>query len=191
MQSISDAVFRRAIEANYLSHAWALRWKKLIPAYVEWQRARESAGWRWLDGEIKKQKDISLLDGRTLTIHGRLDRIDQNQNDKTYAVLDYKTQGVSNLKDKLSRPGEDVQLAIYSALLNTAKSKAAYLSLDKDKPGEVGVEGNIDQLSNDVVDRLGEIFVALYEGAMIKAQGAEEACIYCEMRGLCRKDYWA
>ena len=34
------------------------------------------------------------------------------------------------------------------------------------------------------------LFNALYQGAPLPAQGSAQACEYCEMSGLCRKDYW-
>jgi ATP-dependent helicase/nuclease subunit B len=38
---------------------------------------------------------------------------------------------------------------------------------------------------------IGALFPALHAGAALPAHGDDRACAYCEMRGLCRKDWHA
>ena len=48
---------------------------------------------------------------------------------------------------------------------------------------------DIYALSKATGQRLRELFNALYRGTALPAQGTGQACAYCEMSGLCRKDY--
>lgn len=188
LAAITDDVFAAATEASYLSHAWSLRWKALIPAYLEWQRSRETVGWRVEESEAQRTRDLPLPDGRTLTLKGRLDRADGNRN--TFAVLDYKAQGVKKLKDKLKQPGEDVQLPVYALLHGGDVTEAAFVSLDRDGVESIPLEQDVSELGAAVEARLAELFDALHRGAGLPAQGLPEVCEWCEMRGLCRKDHW-
>lgn len=188
LAAISDEVFAAATEASYLSHAWALRWKALIPDYLGWQREREAQGWRVEESEVQRTRDVLLPDGRTLTLKGRLDRVDGNGN--SFAVLDYKAQGAKKLENKLKEPGEDVQLPVYALLHGSAVTEAAFVSLEREGVKSVPLEQDAAELGAAVEARLAELFDALHHGAGLPAQGLPEVCDWCEMRGLCRKDHW-
>lgn len=185
---ISSAVFARAIEADFVSHAWKLRWESHIPAYLRWQLERERQGWRWQDGELERTLAIPLENGRELVLRGRLDRVDRNGS--VLAVLDYKTQSHSSLKKKLEIPGEDVQLPCYALLLGEMPQQAAFVAVDEKEVKLVEKERDIAGLAEAGQERLQTLFSALYRGASLPAQGVAHACEYCEMRGLCRKDFW-
>lgn len=185
---ISSAVFARAIEADFVSHAWKLRWETHIPAYLRWQLERERQGWRWQDGELERTLAIPLENGRELVLRGRLDRVDRNGS--VLAVLDYKTLSHSGLKKKLEIPGEDVQLPCYALLLGEMPQQAAFVAVDEKEVKLVEKECDIAGLAEASQERLQTLFSALYRGASLPAQGVAHACEYCEMRGLCRKDYW-
>ncbi len=185
---ISSVVFARAIEADFVSHAWKLRWESHIPAYLRWQLERERQGWCWQAGEMECTLAIPLENGRELVLRGRLDRVDRNGNG--LAVLDYKTQGHSGLKKKLETPGEDVQLACYALLLGEMPQQAAFVAVDEKETRQVEGGGDLAQLAEANRERLQAMFSAFYQGASLPAQGVAKVCEYCEMRGLCRKDYW-
>ncbi len=184
LERISDSVFREAVEADYLSNGWALRWKKMIPEYLEWQKAREAEGWRIDSMEEERQLQVELDQGRRLILKGRIDRVDVSK--EGVSVIDYKTQIAAQLREKLKEPGEDVQLEVYALLLDEPVKEAAFLSLDgkveKVPCAELRVEENRD--------RLASIFEEICGGAGLPAQGIARVCANCEMRGLCRKDYW-
>ena len=209
LAALTDEVFAAATEASYLSHAWALRWKALIPAYLDWQRAHEAQGWRVEESEVQRSREIPLPGGRSLTLKGRLDRVDVKTRMKEIpsegaltssfiphpsslqsAVLDYKAQGVKKLKDKLKEPGEDVQLPVYALLQGGEATEAAFVSLDKEGVESIPLEQDIADLGAAVEARLAELFDQLHHGAGLPAQGLAEVCEWCEMRGLCRKDHW-
>lgn len=187
----SDHVFQPLLARNYLANGWLLRWKKLIPAYLKWQASHETEGWRYLGGEEKRERAIALEGGGAVTLHGRLDRVDRRgaPGGIEYSVLDYKTQSAATLKKKLKEPGEDVQLTAY-ALLQGSVREAAFLSLDKDVPHPVPLEGDLDALAAEDEARIARAFSQLDDGAPLPAQGVERTCSWCEMRGLCRREYW-
>ncbi len=185
---ISREVFQRAIEADFVSHAWLSRWQASIPGYLDWQRQREHEGWRWQGGEVACARPIALAGGGQLTLRGRLDRLDSKGPEQ--AVLDYKTQNFDSLKKKLKPAGEDVQLACYALLLETLPRQAAFVAVDEEVVRQLEPPEPLDELAEANLERLRDMFESLHEGAPLPAQGVAAACQYCEMRGLCRKDYW-
>jgi ATP-dependent helicase/nuclease subunit B len=190
LSDISREEFRQALEADYLARAWALRWEARIPAYLDWQAEREREGWRWSEGELKRTLEMALEDGRSLTLKGRIDRVDTRSDDgeAACAVLDYKTQSRAGLQKKVEAPGEDVQLPVYALLLGGPVVEAAFVPVDEEGIKAVAQE-DIYALSQATGQRLRELFNALYRGAALPAQGSDQACTWCEMSGLCRKDY--
>ncbi|HUW51011.1 MAG TPA: PD-(D/E)XK nuclease family protein [Sulfuricella sp.] len=191
LREISREEFKQALEADYLARAWALRWEAHIPAYLDWQAAREREGWRWHDGELKRMLELALDEGRNLTLKGRIDRVDTRSDDgeAAYAVLDYKTQSRLVLKKKLEALGEDVQLPVYALLLGGAVVEAAFVPVDEEGEIKAVPQEEIHALGKSTELRLRELFNGIYRGATLPAQGNDQACAWCEMSGLCRKDY--
>ena len=102
-------------------------------------------------------------------------------------MLDYKSRPLGALRKQAADP-DDVQLAVYTLLRGPAVGEAAYVALDD---GEVGAApvSEPGALAEAQAERLVAAFDALRAGAPLPAHGV--ACAYCEMRGLCRKDYQA
>lgn len=185
LRRISDEVFADALAHDYLAQAWLLRWQALIPAYLDWQRDNEEAGWRYQAAE----QPIKLEVSENLLLSGRIDRIDVRVDDAAVAaVLDYKTQSAYALKNRLKEPGEDVQLACYAQAAGAGA--AAFVSLEDDKVLAVAPTHDITALALDNLERLKTIFEQLHSGVPMPAHGAEKACAYCEMQGLCRRGEW-
>lgn len=191
LAEISAREFRDLIDNDYEARAWLDRWLALVPQYVEWQRAREAEGWYFVAAEADRRIEIESPAGRTLVLRGRIDRVDRHE-DGRVEVLDYKTRAADALKRGLEVRGEDVQLAVYALLWRDAVERACYLSIDRD--GVQAVRGkpdlHIEPLAAAVRARLAVLFDAIAAGAPLPAQGADDVCRFCEMRGLCRKDYW-
>ena len=185
LRRISDEVFAGALAHDYLAQAWLLRWQAQIPAYLDWQRDNEDAGWRYQAAEQPIRQEVA----ENLLLSGRIDRIDVRVDDATMsAVLDYKTQSVGVLKNKLKEPGEDVQLACYAQAAGA--SAAAFVSLEDDKVLAVAPPHDIMALAQGNLERLRMIFEQLHSGVPMPAHGAEKVCSYCEMQGLCRRGEW-
>jgi ATP-dependent helicase/nuclease subunit B len=198
LERLSHEAFAPIVARNYFAQAWLARWKGLIPSYLEWQCKREASGWRWGGGEVDRSTEIRTPKGVTITLHGRLDRIDVrqepsnvgHQSSPVFAVIDYKARPAKALEDSLRVPGEDVQLAVYALLWGDAVTEAMFVSVDRREVDEVAPEQPILALAQGARERLAAIFDSLDAGAKLPAQGTEAACEYCEARGLCRKDYW-
>lgn len=204
------AVFKEAMQQNFIARAWLLQWQSAIDAYLGWQRQREAEGWRWQQGEVPRQLAIPLSGGATITLEGRIDRIDSRPVCSTpaadeRAVIDYKARDAATMRKKLKQAGEDAQLPVYAALLSAqAESapaapapapapapivEAAYLSIMR---GEVKPVAYTEVVEAGVQARarLAQLFEMLHRGAGLPAQGVEAVCEHCEARGLCRRDHW-
>jgi ATP-dependent helicase/nuclease subunit B len=183
LQRISGEVFAPAVERDYLARAWLLRWQQAIPAYLDAQLKNEAEGWRYQKGEVPFE--LPLTD--ELILHGRIDRVDA-QSEGATRVLDYKMMDATRLRNKLKEPGEDVQLACYAHVYEA--DQAAYISIEKDKVVAVDPPQDLPELAQANIERLKEVFTQMRDGAAMPAHGVDEACAYCEMRGLCRKSDW-
>ncbi len=198
LREISEAVFAERIAANPDYLAWRARWMPLVQSYIAWWREWTGQGWRFSTAEEKREVTFDLDAGgphpRTLTLAGRVDRIDRSSDGKRIAILDYKARSKDALKKELVEPGEDVQLPFYRALMRHAVvgdgSIASYLSVDRSRVERVSPRHALDELSEAVEARLIDEFTRLYAGAPMRAQGIEAVCKRCDMRGLCRKGAW-
>ncbi|MBQ0932907.1 PD-(D/E)XK nuclease family protein [Ideonella alba] len=162
---------------------------RLCEPYLAWLQARDQAGWRWTAGEIDRQRPAPALGA--MGLHGRLDRLDSGPGGAVQ-VIDYKTGRADELKRR-AKGLEDTQLAFYAALAvaDGATVGAAYLALDE-RDGPRWIE-HADVLA-DAERLLGELaaeFDRARAGEPLRALGRGQACEYCDMRGLCRRDHWA
>ncbi len=192
----TDAVFAAALEQNFMARAWRLQWKSAIDAYLNWQLKREEQGWRWRAGEFENGFSLSLENGESFRLEGRIDRIDQRMSEgkSQTAVIDYKARAAVALHAKLKSAGEDVQLPVYAALAEAAYpdfevAEAVYLSIERDAVKPIPYP-NADDVGEAHVMRLHTMFEAMHDAAPLPAQGVEKVCQFCEARGLCRRDYW-
>jgi ATP-dependent helicase/nuclease subunit B len=192
LQEISGQVFRKATQGSYLGHAWALRWRATIPAYLDWQIDREEQGWRFLAAESKRTITVALADGASLCLEGRLDRIDARDTGQVsdLAVVDYKTRAAADLRRSIREPGEEVQLPVYAALVGDETREAFFLALDGKQAQVIALDEEAFGEIGKAIARLAEIFARMRRGASLPAQGIEAVCHRCEMTGLCRKPYW-
>ncbi|GAB2890022.1 hypothetical protein GCM10027046_18220 [Uliginosibacterium flavum] len=189
LEAITEAAFAEAVARNFQDHAWRLRWRARLVSYLDWQREREAAGWRWAAGEEWIEREHELSDGQTLRLHGRIDRRDVKAaaGSEETALLDYKSRGISALRKQVKDP-DDVQLAFYSLLRGTRIAETAYVALDDESVGAV-VQGEPEERAGALHDCITASFDALHAGAGLPANGTPGACAYCEMRGLCRKEW--
>jgi ATP-dependent helicase/nuclease subunit B len=190
LERASDEAFAPLVARNFFAQAWLQRWKGLIPDYLAWQRSREASGWTWSGGELPRSIEIPTPGGRTITLDGRLDRVDARDGGTRFSVIDYKTRSAKALQDSLLTPGEDVQLGVYALLWGKAVTEAMFLSVDRREVEAVAPKQEVQALAEATGERLAAIFDALAAGAKLPAQGSAAACEYCDARGLCRKDHW-
>jgi ATP-dependent helicase/nuclease subunit B len=181
LRQISETVFSDLLAQDFAARAWLERWYKSLPAYLEWQTGNEAQGWHYDAAE----SDLDLkLDG--ISLRGRIDRIDRKEKERL--VLDYKTQSDQVLRNKLKEPGEDVQLACYAYAKEA--NEAAFVSIENGKVKTVSPPHDVAQLAQLNVGRLESVTSRIRTGATLPANGIDQACVYCEMRGVCRKGMW-
>ena len=192
LQECVVEVFAPAVEENFLATGWKLRWEKRLLAYVQWQREREAEGWRWRQAETRVRRELPLADGASVEFYGRIDRTDDRvdgmQDEAAVSLLDYKTQRIQQIRERLK---DDVQLPAYALLVGDA-AQAAYVALDDDKVATLAAGGEAADLMDAAQaqgQRLQTAFAALRAGARLPAHGADSVCQWCEMNGLCRRQY--
>ena len=181
LREMSDAEF--AALPAWTAAAWRSRWEKIQPAYVDAWLDWVAQGWRYQSGEAAFEMPFSVAGLGEITLHGRVDRVDEKGDART--VIDYKTGAAQGLKKKLKDPAEAVQLPFYAWL---AEAAAAYLPINEAPvtPLELDGETDVDAISR----RLPQLLEAIAAGAFLPASGIDAACQYCEARGLCRKGMW-
>lgn len=188
LEAVSDAVFAEPIRRNFLELGWRFRWRRLMPAYAEWQCAREAEGWRFAEGEQARSIELMPSGAGPVRLEGRLDRIDHRA-DGRVALLDYKTRDGSALRRTAADP-DDVQLAVYALLAGEAVAEAAYLAVDGDAPAAVALDDPAEAAARQR-GRLEAALAAIAAGAPMVAHGAPGACARCDMGGVCRREYRA
>lgn len=187
-------VFAPQIERTPGLLAFQRRFDGLVGGYVDWLQAHCAQGWRWCAAEHRQTQPLELRDGRRLELVGRIDRIDAQADGRTL-VLDYKARRADDLKSSLKTPGEDVQLPFYGLLLARRPAAAAYLSFERATEDDSGIEPveppqPFAELVDAVGARLRSDLQRVADGAPLPAIGVRSVCERCEMRGLCRRDYW-
>ncbi|NEX60559.1 PD-(D/E)XK nuclease family protein [Noviherbaspirillum galbum] len=188
LRAISEGVFARSLDQSAAALGYYARWQKIIPAYLDWANAREAEGWTFLDGEKTFQKIISW-DGGKVTLYGCIDRIDENEAGER-AILDYKTRDVQSLKARM-KEGEDHQLAFYALLSDRPVSAGHVVALEasKNKTGDVAAD-NFGEWQRQLEGQIVGIMRDIAGGKPLSAMGIERVCVYCDVRGLCRKGAW-
>jgi len=160
----------------------------LAPRYVDWQRTRDAAGWRYAQGEVDASRPLPGAAGSEL--YGRIDRIDDGPAQR--ALIDYKTSGTEALKKRVRDPLEDTQLAFYAGLLGAPPSLAAlYLALDERNSPQGVVHHNVAVSAVALLDGVAADLHQMRAGTGLAALGEEPVCGFCEVRGLCRRDHWS
>jgi ATP-dependent helicase/nuclease subunit B len=185
LQALIAEAFGDAITRNFQEHAWADRLHARADAYIAWAVQREAEGWLFEGGEQRRTHALDLPDGATVSLEGRIDRIDRGAAGQS--LIDYKLRSADSVKKTL-QGGEDVQLAFYTLLQGDAVGEAAYLALDEAAPVAFPL-ADPRAAAHGLRTRVSGLFAALRAGAALPAHGDESACAWCEMRGLCRKDW--
>jgi ATP-dependent helicase/nuclease subunit B len=188
LRDLSERVFARSLDRSAAALGYYARWQKMIPAYLEWANAREAKGWTFVDGE-KTYTRIVSWEGGNVTLSGCIDRIDENAAGQR-AILDYKTRNATAVKERM-REGEDHQLAFYALLFDQPVAAAHVVALEggKEKTEDVELK-NLDAWQEHLKRQLIDIMQDIRQGKPLAAMGIEKVCVYCEVRGLCRKGTW-
>ncbi len=113
-----------------------------LRAFAKWQAHWRAEGWTIVEAEYSPSEPIFVLeDYPDCKIHGRIDRIDYNIHNSTYAIFDYKTGESSDTPEKVHRSSQspgwaDLQLPMYrhlcGELTNGGRVILGYITLGKD-----------------------------------------------------------
>ncbi len=194
LQALSRERFAQAMGRNFLDRAWLARWMAGIPAYVGWQIGREADGWLVHEREADRMRSIETPAGNAIQLRGRIDRIDRREGGTgvgaPLSVVDYKAQAPEKLKKHAEDPGEHVQLPSYVLLAGAAACETLFLSIHGDAVEAVPARGDPAPAARANLERLARLVDRIHQGAPLPANGTEDACEYCDMRGLCRRDHW-
>jgi len=194
LRTISQDAFAEILQKSPAALGYSVRWEKAISAYIAWSQRYAAQGWQFDQGEIWLEKKLSwgVEDESQILLRGQIDRLDKNAAGE-YAVLDYKTRSVSALNKKLAQ-SEDQQLSFYGLLAASDATPivaAHYVALEpeRDKVGDAPAP-DFAVWTTQVQQTIIMIMSAIGQGQPLVAQGVEEVCQYCEVRGLCRKGAW-
>ncbi|MFO0523026.1 MAG: PD-(D/E)XK nuclease family protein, partial [bacterium] len=199
LQSLSRERFAGAMDRNFLDRAWLARWMAGIPAYIDWQLAREADGWLVDEREADRVRQVDTPAGHVIQLRGRLDRIDRRDGPAdagsggpgpVLSVVDYKAQSPDRLKKRAADPGEHVQLPAYVLLAGARARETLFLSIHGEAVEPLPGEGDPLPAAQANLERLGRLVDRMHAGTPLPANGIDEACEYCDMRGLCRRDHW-
>ena len=182
LQDISQAVFAKDLEDNFMHRGWLQRWRQIIPLYIDWEIER-ARNWRVTDTEAAVERSYGEL-----KLGGRIDRIDSGKNGA--GIVDYKT-GMTPNQDALVS-GEEVQLAFYALLADRPIQQVEYLSLDGNRFGSRAVlhGDELSELAKQNGERLLAVMDEIAKGTPLPAWGDEHTCEYCKMAGICRRAAW-
>jgi ATP-dependent helicase/nuclease subunit B len=184
---------------------FALIWPKTREAYLAWLAKHEVSGGRYEAGEVKKSFPITV-EGKTVNLVGTLDRIDKDMLSGARWLLDYKTESSQKVKNRINKDAdEDTQLAFYAALVmndsgQSSQSdlpiRAAYINLVErvnDKNSKDGTRTNelldVESRRDVLLDGIWADLSNIAAGQGLRALGEGDACTFCQVRGLCRKDF--
>jgi ATP-dependent helicase/nuclease subunit B len=159
-------------------------WPALRNGYLDWLEKHEAQGARFDRGEVDCRQGLGPMN-----LIGRLDRVDTLA-DGSAMVIDYKTEALATTRQRIKAPLEDTQMAFYAALLPSDTLRALYLHVGE-RDGTVACEQTeIVQARDALLDGLQADMQAIAQGAALPALGEGSACDFCQVRGLCRKDFW-
>ena len=173
-------------------YGWMNRLGGLFKQYIEWQVQREKSGWTIVEMEADFERNFMTTGGLSGKLYGRVDRIDEHvvNGERKRVVIDYKVQNKSILKKIISSYDEHAQLVSYVSLQPDKKTEAMYLSLDKSTVAVVDLEtDDIGSTIEQNLNRLESLFGQLEKGEALPANGAPSICRYCDVQGVCRKDF--
>jgi ATP-dependent helicase/nuclease subunit B len=191
LQEISHQKFAHELEKSAAALGYFSRWQKSMPSYLAWSIDREAQGWHYVQGEQNFTRQLDWQGG-TVTLRGRIDRIDHNEAGSA-ALLDYKTSSSASLRSKI-KSHEDQQLPFYALLAAPAHAQiddACFVALEAGQGKTESVHAVEfaqwrDELQSHIVGSL----QALQRGNGLPANGVDSVCQYCDVRGLCRKGVW-
>jgi ATP-dependent helicase/nuclease subunit B len=159
-------------------------WPRVREGYLDWLAVHDAKGLHYSEGERWQEQPLGEL-----SLVGRLDRIDQAA-DGEVMVIDYKTESPAMTGRRIKEPLEDTQLAFYAALLPHDTLRAAYVNVGERDGTRSFEQEDVVAVRDALIEGVVNDLQRIAEGAALPALGEGDACEFCAVRGLCRKDFW-
>ena len=159
-------------------------WPQLRDAYLRWLQGHEAGGAVFAAAE----EDLKARRG-TLQLRGRIDRLDRVPGGEL--LIDYKTEALQKTRDRIKAGSEETQLPFYALLSGADAPRAAYLNLAEREEPSLHELPDLAPLAQALEAGMAHDMARIAQGAPLPALGEGSVCDWCEVRGLCRKDFWA
>ncbi len=164
---------------------FAASWPQARDGYLAWLDQHEADGAQFMEAEADRTTPLG-----TLTLIGRLDRIDKLAGDMAM-VMDYKTEALDVTRKRVKAASEDTQLAFYAALLPDDQLRAAYVNVGERGETRTVEQDDVVAARDALIEGIQHDLQAIADGAPLPALGEGTVCDFCAARGLCRKDMWS
>jgi hypothetical protein len=153
-------------------------------------------GRRWAGekpGSLSQSEPIEIqLPSGTITLHGRIDRVNWDPQRTSFRVVDYKSGGRYAERSGELQGGRMLQLPLYvlaaAKLLKIDRAAGAAAYVYPTRKGEFRV---VDWTADDLAARQADV-LALLDAIVTSARRgdfliapAERACEYCQFKGIC------
>ncbi|OYQ41443.1 hypothetical protein CHU94_07815 [Rhodoferax sp. TH121] len=169
-------------EGEFLPFAAA--WPAVRDGYLGWLADHEATGAVFASGETPQRQALGQV-----TLVGRIDRTDRFA-DGSVMLLDYKTEPSGTTRDRTRDPMEDTQIAFYAALLPQDTLRAAYVNVGERDGSTTFEQTEVVAARDALIEGLQHDLQRITAGAPLPALGEGTVCDFCQVRGLCRKDFW-
>ncbi|NBT92321.1 MAG: PD-(D/E)XK nuclease family protein [Betaproteobacteria bacterium] len=170
-------------EGEFLPFAAA--WSAMAEPYLQWLSEHQAHGNTFTQAEVDLQRQHV-----SVRLVGRVDRIDRTAQGQSL-IVDYKTESQTRSKSRVKDPLEDTQMAFYAALQGQEDVQGGYLSIHERDGCKLITQEALGSARDALLQGITEDFQAMAQGAALPALGEGASCEYCQVRGLCRKDFWA
>lgn len=146
------------------------------------------------EGRLSTEDPIEITaQGATVRVHGRIDRLNWDEAESRFRVIDYKTGAVRGEKDGSLQGGRKVQLPIYlhaaAQILGIAPERGGaeyHFATRRGGFQRIAFTGD-DQRERaaDVDEVLSHIATAVNAGVFARAPHEERACSWCDFDHVC------
>jgi len=170
-------------EGEFLPFAAA--WRAMAEPYLQWLSKHQANGNTFTQAEVDLERQHV-----SVRLVGRVDRIDRTAQGQSL-IVDYKTESQTRSKSRVKDPLEDTQMAFYAALQGQEDVQGGYLSIHEREGCKLITQEALGSARDALLQGITEDFQAMAQGAALPALGEGASCEYCQVRGLCRKDFWA
>ncbi len=193
---VTDEVADREMASGAGTLGELAEWRASLNGYLDWSITDAAGGWRFVAGEQAGALDVQWNDERGLRsvrLEGRLDRLDQGG--AGLRVVDYKLGSPQRLQAIAAHPERAAQLALYGLIASRQGpvNKVGYLTLQREGTHWLALGGAAADPVDDLIapwrQQLPMYFARIDRGAPMPAIGSE--CVYCPVRGVCRKGHWS